>query len=166
MESTLLSTTKKRKQITETNCVGRQRHDEGKETSRAQNEGQQEVIKPRKSDAEVQAIGETQRSDWNALNIFHVNICLPAPFHHPLFPQPTTILWKNLLWKASKTGLHTSPVWVFPHTLHTIHFTYLVHLYTNRAEETEIFLQKWGKVEHMFQWSPANSCKQVLHVLF
>jgi len=45
MESTLLSTTKKRKHITKTNCVGRQRHDEGEETPTAQKEGQQEVIK-------------------------------------------------------------------------------------------------------------------------
>lgn len=60
MESTLLSTTKKRKHITKTNCVGRQRHDEGEETPTAQKEGQQEVIKLSESDAEVQAIGETR----------------------------------------------------------------------------------------------------------
>lgn len=56
------------------------------------------IIKPSESDAEVQVIEKTQRSDCNMLNIFHVNICLPVPFHHPLFLQPTTLLlWKNLL---------------------------------------------------------------------
>lgn len=93
-----------------------------------------------------------QRSDWNVLNIFHVNICLPAPFHHPLFSQPTTILlWNNLLWKASKRRLPTYPMRVFPQVLYTCLFTK-----TGVKKQKSLF-KKEGK-SSMFQRSPASSC--------
>lgn len=68
------------------------------------------------------------------LNIFHVNICLPAPFHHPLFP----------------TALHTSPVeepplkglrWRTSHTPYVALPTYPMH---NSLHISKASLQNLG----------------------